>query len=266
MDIATILGVLSGVGLVVWSITQNSGLDIFINIPSAAIVAGGTFAATFVAYPMTDVLRVFGMVQRVFLFKAANPKKIIEMMVKLAETAKREGILAIEKEIVNIKDDFIKKGLMQIVDGVDERTIDNLLQIEIVNTVQRHKVGWEIFGEMANYAPAFGMVGTLIGLVQMLANLNDPSTIGPKMAVALITTFYGSLLSNLFFAPMSVKLKRRSHQESIMMNLVIEALRSIRQGENPKLMESKLKKFLSKEDEKKLDKSSNKKIPPKKKK
>ncbi|RMF06384.1 MAG: motility protein A [Candidatus Neomarinimicrobiota bacterium] len=265
MDIATILGILSGVGLVIWSITQNSGLDIFINIPSAAIVVGGTFAATFVAYPMTDVLKVFGMVQKIFLFKAPDPKKLIATMVQLAELAKREGILAIEKEIKTIKDDFVKKGLEMIVDGVDERTIDNLMQIEIVNTVQRHKVGWEIFGEMGKYAPAFGMVGTLIGLVQMLANLNDPSSIGPKMAVALITTFYGSITANLFFVPMSVKLKRRSHQESVIMNLVIEALKSIRQGENPRLMESKLKKFLSKEEEKKLEKSSGKKAAPKKK-
>ncbi len=265
MDIATILGILSGIGLVIWSITQNSGLNIFINVPSAAIVIGGTFAATFVAYPMSDVLRVFGIAQRVFLYKSPDPKSLIATMVKLAELAKRNGILAIEQEIKNIKDDFVKKGLMLIVDGVDERTIDNLMQIEIVNTVQRHKVGWEIFGEMAKYAPAFGMVGTLIGLVQMLADLNDPKSIGPKMAVALITTFYGSITANLFFAPMSVKLKRRSHQESIVMNLIIEGLRSIRQGENPKLMESKLKKFLSKEEAKKLEKGSQKKPPPKKK-
>jgi len=188
------------------------------------------------------------------------------MMIKLAETAKKDGILAIEKEIKNIKDDFIKKGLMLIVDGVDQNTIDNLLKIEIVNTVQRHKVGWEIFGQMANYAPAFGMIGTLIGLVQMLANLNDPSSIGPKMAVALITTFYGSVLANIFFAPMSVKLKRRSHQESVIMNLEIEALKSIRQGENPRLMENKLKKFLSKEEEKKLEKKSSSKVSASKKK
>jgi len=261
MDIATIIGIVSGIGLILISIMLNSGLELFVNGPAMMIVGGGTFASVLIAYPLNEVLRVMQMLKRVFQFKAVDPRALIQQLVEISIKARKEGILSIDKELDNIKNDFLRKGLQLVVDGIDGSSINNILQIEVVNMQKRHRVGWEIFAEMGKYAPAFGMIGTLIGLIQMLASLDDPSTIGPKMAVALITTFYGSFLANMVFVPMSVKLKRRSHQESLIMNLIIEAIKSIRLAENPKLMEDKLTKFLSNTEKKKSSKSSPKKGP-----
>jgi chemotaxis protein MotA len=260
MDIATIVGIISGIALIIISITLNTGLELFVNYPAMMIVAGGTFASVLIAYPLNEVLKVMQMLKRVFQFKAVDPRQLIKELVDLSIKARREGILAIDKELKNIKNEFLRKGLQLVVDGVEGPSINNILQIEVVSMRRRHRVGWEIFAEMGKYAPAFGMIGTLIGLIQMLADLEDPSTIGPKMAVALITTFYGAFLSNMVFVPMSVKLKRRSQQEYVIMNLIIEAIKSIRLAENPKLMEDKLMKFLSSSEKKKhSDRSGQKK-------
>ena len=257
MDIATIIGIFAGIGLVVFSILLNSGLQLFVNAPGFMIVVGGTLAAVLIAYPLNELLKVFGTLRKVFLDKSTDPRKLIKELVELSIKSRREGLLAIDKELGKIHNDFLRKGLQLVVDGVPNASIDNILQIEIVNMKHRHKVGWEIFIEMGKYAPAFGMVGTLIGLIQMLAELADPSSIGPKMAVALLTTFYGAIIANMFCIPIAVKLQRRSHQESLVMNLIIEAIRSIQESENPKLMEDKLNKFLASDQKKKGNKANN---------
>ncbi len=257
MDIGTILGIVTGVGLVVFSILLNSGLELFVNAPGFLIVAGGTFAATLIAYPLNEFLKVFGTLRKAFLFKATDPRKLIKEMVELSIKARRDGMLALDKELGKVSYDFLRKGLQLVVDGVPNSSINNILQIEVINIKHRHRVGWEIFIEMGKYAPAFGMVGTLIGLIQMLAELDDPSTIGPKMGVALLTTFYGAIIANMFCVPIAVKLQRRSHQEALLNNLVIEAIRSIQASENPKLMEGKLNKFLASNEKKKAEKGVN---------
>lgn len=256
MDFATIIGIISGLGLVVWAILSNSGLEIFINIPSLAVVFGGTIAATFIAYPINEVLRVLAILKKAFFSKYDKPGGQIKEMVEISTTARRHGILALDKELSKVKDKFLKKGLQLVVDGIQGVMIHNVLQLEMDNIWKRHQLGHQLFKDMATFAPAFGMIGTLIGLVQMLADLSNPGSIGPKMAVALITTFYGSVFANLLFLPISIKLKRRSQQEAMRMQLIIEAIKSIRLGDNPRFMEEKLTKFLSQAERQKNSKTT----------
>jgi chemotaxis protein MotA len=244
MDIASLVGILSGIGLVLASILLNSGLDLFVNAPSAMIVVGGTVAATLVAYPLNEVLRVVGLFLKVFMTKKSDYRELIETMVMICNVARKGGVLAIESKLDEIANDFLRKGLQFTVDGKDEATVITLLKQEIKQIQQSHKDGWEIMNEMGKYSPAFGMVGTLIGLIQMLSALDDVNSVGPKMAVALITTFYGALLANLIFIPMTVKLKRRSAAEALEMNLVLEGITFIRKGVNPRFMKETLDNLL----------------------
>ncbi|MEA3427637.1 MAG: MotA/TolQ/ExbB proton channel family protein [Thermodesulfobacteriota bacterium] len=257
MDIATILGVFSGIALMLISIKMNSGLDLFISYPSLMIVMGGTVAATLIAYPLKEFLSVWGLFVRVFRFKSADPAKFVEQLVDISKQARKGGLLSIEDKLADIKDRFLVKALQMTADGVATADIVGILRKEITIQQKKHKVGWEIFSAMGKYSPAFGMVGTLIGLIQMLVCLDNPETIGPKMGVALITTFYGVIFANLIFVPMSVKLQRRSEEETLTMNLLLEGVLSIREGENPRLMEDRLMVYI--QSMKKETKNKNKK-------
>ncbi len=255
MDIATIVGVISGLGLITASIFLGGDIRIFVNIPSMMIVGGGTLAATLIAYPLKEVFRVFKVMIKVFKMEKQDYTGLINELVRLATVAKQKGVLALEAESKRVKHPLLKQGLQMLSDGFPQNTMIKILVGEITTMQERHKVGRQIFSEMGKFAPAFGMIGTLIGLVQMLASLNDPSSIGPKMAVALITTFYGALLANVLFLPMATKLKRRSEIETIEMKLMIEALVAIAEGENPKVMVDRLKVFLDKQLKDQLEKS-----------
>ena len=244
MDLASLVGVVAGMGLVLASILMNSGLDLFINIPSAMIVIGGTLAATLIAFPINEVMKVMGLFMRVFMVKQSNQYQLIESMVGICNVARKGGVLAIESKLKEIDNDFLKKGLELTVDGKDEATVNALLKREVKQLQSAHKDGWEIFNQMGAFAPAFGMVGTLIGLIQMLSDLSDVSTVGPKMAIALITTFYGAVVANLIFIPMTVKLKRRSATESLEMQLILEGIGYIRKGVNPRFMQDVLENYL----------------------
>ncbi len=244
MDITSFIGILLGIGLVLWSILLNSGLDLFINIPSAAVVCGGTIAATAIAFPLNELFRLSGLFLKVFVTKKKDLVQLIDSMVMVCNVARKGGVLAIESKLNEIDNEFLKKGLQFTVDGKDEATVSSLLRGEIKQIQMSHKDGWEIMNEMGKFAPAFGMIGTLIGLVQMLSALDDVSSVGPKMAVALITTFYGALLANLIFIPMTVKLKRRSAAEALEMNLVLEGIIFIRKGVNPRFMKETLETYL----------------------
>ena len=247
MDLATIIGILSGLGLIASSILMNGDFSIFVSVPSMMIVGGGTIAAILIAYPLKEVLGVMRIGMKVFMSTKQNYMGLIQELAQIASIAKQQGVLALEAEAKKSKNPLIQQGLMMISDGFPRTTVVKILTSQITTMQNRHRAGREIFAEMGKYAPAFGMVGTLIGLVQMLAGLNDPSSIGPKMAVALITTFYGALLANLLFNPMATKLKRRSETETLEMRLIIEALLSIQDGENPKIMVDKLKVFLDRQ-------------------
>ncbi len=259
MDLATLIGIAAGVGAVLVSILLNSGLGLFWNAPSAMIVLGGTIAATLVAYPLSELMRVIGLFLKVFFVKKSDFNELIEVMVTICNVARKGGVLAIESKLKDIDNEFLKKGLQLTVDGKDEATVNGLLKREIKQIQKSHKDGWEIFSAMGAYAPAFGMIGTLIGLIQMLADLADVNSVGPKMAVALITTFYGAVLANLFFIPMTVKLKRRSSTETLEMNLVLEGISYIRKGVNPRFMQDVLENYMDAALGKKVQKDDGKK-------
>jgi len=244
MDLATLIGIVAGVGAVLASILMNSGLSLFWNAPSAMIVLGGTVAATLIAFPMNEMVKVIGLFIRVFLVRKSDHYELIGNMVSICNVARKGGVLAIESKLKEIDNDFLKKGLEMTVDGKDEATVNNLLKREIKQLQISHKDGWEIFTQMGAFAPAWGMIGTLIGLVQMLADLSDVSSVGPKMAIAMITTFYGAVLANLIFIPMTVKLKRRSATETLEMNLILEGISYIRKGVNPRFMQEVLENAL----------------------
>ncbi|MGI6129616.1 MAG: motility protein A [bacterium] len=244
MDIATIFGILSGLVLLGTALGRSGGLQVFWNVDSVLITVGGTIAATFINYPLDQILSIFKVVQHVFRRKLPQPEDVIAQLVYFTEKARREGILALEEEADILDDEFIKKGLHLVVDGSDPALVRNILETELAFVEERHKVSQGLFITMANLAPAFGMLGTIIGLIAMLRNLDDPSSIGPAMALALITTFYGSLIANLICIPIAGKLSIRSGEEILLKELVIEGVLSLQAGENPRLVEEKLKAFL----------------------
>lgn len=244
MDLATIVGIVLSFGLVAGAIVTGGSPMVFINVPSMLIVFGGTIGATLVNYPLKNVLGVIGVVKNTFFAKEEKPIQVIERFIDYANRARREGILALEPLIKEIQDPFLKKGLQLTVDGLEPQTIQEILETEISYMEERHEIGAEILGIMGAFAPAMGMIGTVIGLVQMLQTMNDPSTIGPSMAVALITTFYGAILSNLVFNPMAGKLKTRSKEERLIKEMILEGILSISKGENPRIIEDKLNSFL----------------------
>lgn len=254
MDFATLIGIISGIGLVVASIMLNSGLELFWNFPGAMIVLGGTFAATLIAYPIQDLFKVIGHFFKVFVTRKSDYYVLIETMVSVCNVARKGGVLAIETRLDDIDNPFLIKGLRLTVDGKDEATVSSLLQREIKQVQQSHKDGWEIFNQMGRFSPAFGMIGTLIGLIQMLSDLGDVNSVGPKMAVALTTTFYGAIMANLVFIPVTVKLKRRSATEALEMNLVLEGINYIRKGVNPRFMKEVLENYLDSYHGKKIKK------------
>ncbi|ABW19034.1 motility protein A [Alkaliphilus oremlandii] len=244
MDLATILGIFIGMFFVIQGITQEGSIWNFIDMSSIYITFGGMIAATLVGFPLQNVLAAFKIGGKAFFNKADDPKAIIAQINTLANIARKEGLLALEEASGQIDEPFLKKGAMLIVDGTDPELVRNLLETELSFIEERHRNGQAIFEALGANAPAFGMVGTLIGLVNMLKKLDDPSAIGPSMAVALITTFYGSLFANLIFLPMATKLKLKSREEILRKEIMVEGLLSIQAGENPRIIEEKLKAFL----------------------
>ena len=245
MDLATLIGIISGFGVLIVAIASKPGSMIFINIPSILIVLGGTIAATFINFPLKDVLSAINVARKAFLHQAASPEKLIDQMIELSRKARVEGLLSLEKDVANMDDEFIKKGLQLMVDGTDTEMLREILTTELNNLEDRHSQGQAIFRAMAEYSPAFGMAGTLIGLIQMLQKLDDPSQIGGGMATALITTLYGVILANLIFIPIAGKLKTRSKEEVTGKELAIEGVCSIQAGDNPRLLRDKLITFVA---------------------
>jgi chemotaxis protein MotA len=244
MDIATLLGVISAFGLVVTAIFMGGGLTLFINIPSALIVVGGTLGTTLIAYPLGDMLKVVSVVKNALLTEAMHAATLIETFVNFANKSRREGILALESEIKKVENAFLQKGIQLSIDGLEPTEIKDILETEVEFIRSRHQLGAEIFTTMGTFAPALGMIGTLIGLVQMLQSMEDPSSIGPAMAVALLTTFYGSLMANLVCMPIAGKLKTRSKEEVLVKEMTVEGVISLSNGDNPRILEQKLKAFI----------------------
>lgn len=258
MDIATPAGLFAGMVLLIIAIILGggpSGITAFINVPSMMIVVGGTIAATLVRYPLGTALGIVGIAMKTIFIKVTTPQIEMKRLVDFARIARKEGLLALEGKIADIKDAFLAKAIQLLVDGTDADGLRDILDKEIDHLRQRHSIGKGILESMGASAPAFGMMGTLIGLVLMLRELDDPSKIGVGMATALITTFYGVLLSNLIFLPMAGKLDLRSKEETLIKELILEGIVSIQSGDNPNVVEEKLKSFLapSARKEKKLE-------------
>lgn len=243
MDLATIVGLATGTVFIAIAIIMGGNAIIFVNMPSVLIVVGGTIATTFIKFKMEDVLNSMGVAMKAFLVKMGNPDEIIAEMVNYTRIAKKEGLIALEKETPS--DAFSAKALRYLSDGYDEGLIEDMLNKDIRLTVQRHTIGQNVFKGMGDVAPAFGMIGTLIGLVQMLSSMEDPSTIGPAMAVALLTTLYGAVLANFIFLPLADKLSLRSDQEKLNKAIIVEAAIGINRGVSPMVLEESLKIFLA---------------------
>jgi len=244
MDIATIMGLVAGSGLLLWGIMGKSDLGAFIDGSSFAIVFGGSLSAALVSFPVRNLMGVARVIRNCFFAKTQDPHELIADMVKYAEVARRDGILALENVTSDIKDPFLVSGIQMAVDGQDPDLIENILINDVETVELRHSEGKALFDNIGRFAPAFGMIGTLIGLVIMLQNMNDPKSIGPAMAVALLTTMYGAVLANLVALPMAEKLGLRSREEVLLKMVIIKGVMAIQSGDNPRIVEQKLKTFL----------------------
>lgn len=242
MDIGSIIGLVLGTLFIIGSIVTSGPLGAFYDVPSILVVIGGTFSALTIRYQLPVIFNSIKVVLKVIFNQSPRSNETISQIISLAETARKESILALEK--VEISDTFLKKGVQMAVDGKDPETIQAVLNIELDSLQERHGSGRGVLEGAAELAPAFGMIGTLIGLIVMLGNLDDPSSIGPAMAVALITTFYGAILANFIFLPMAGKLKNRTNEEVVNRQIIISGVISILAGENPRVIREKLESFL----------------------
>lgn len=246
-DIMTPIGIVLGLIMVMFAIGSNSGLGgvvFFIQWASILIVFGGLTAAILINFTMVDIKllpKVFG---EAFREDRQDLPTLINTFVELSTKARREGLLALEASLEEVTDSFIRKGVLLAVDGIEPEVIKDIMMAEVVAMEERHRKGRLIIEKCGEYAPAWGMIGTLVGLVLMLQNLNDPSTLGPNMAVALLTTLYGSLLANLVFIPMASKLANKTEEEIFVKQIIVEGVIGVQSGQNPKILQEKLSAFL----------------------
>jgi len=225
---------------------MNGGsILLFIDPPSLMIVGGGTVGSTLIHYPFTEVIRALTVAKKTLFVKEQAPGNIISQLIEFSGKARKEGILSLQSVMSKVEDPFFLKGLQMAVDGQEPEALREMMEREIEYIVERHDSGATIFTTMAAYSPAMGMIGTLIGLVQMLQTMDDPSSIGPAMAVALLTTFYGAVAANILFTPIAGKLKHRSANEVLGKTLIAEGMNSILAGENPRVMEQRLHAFVA---------------------
>ncbi|MGE4552960.1 MAG: motility protein A [Desulfovibrionaceae bacterium] len=243
MDIATIVGLVGSFAVIIGSILLGGNVMGYVDIPSVVVVIGGTVATAFIMFPLNVVIGSIKVGMKTILFKSPEPLQIINQIVQMAETARKESLVALEK--VPVTNEFLKKGVLMVADGTEEQLVRSVMETEISFMKRRHQLGQGVFKGMGSMAPAFGMIGTLIGLVAMLQNLSDPSAIGPAMAVALLTTFYGAILANVVFIPMSRKLEARSEEDALFMEIMMEGVLSVQRGDHPSIVREKLMAFLA---------------------
>ncbi len=246
MDIASVVGLILALGLIITAIliAPGSSLSAFIDYPSLMVVVGGAIAAAMISFPLKNFLNVGMVAKKVFLNKIDNIPDLIETIVSLAETARRDGLLALETKIQEIENPFIVLGIQMAVDGTRPEVIEDIMRTELDAVATRHRDGKGVVDQMGRFAPAFGMIGTLMGLIIMLGNMSDPSSIGAGMAVALITTLYGAIVSNVFFLPFAEKLGFISKQELLAREIIVRGIMAIQSGDNPRVIEQKLLTFV----------------------
>lgn len=242
MDLATLLGLVIALGFIVGAIVTGGSLMLFVNPPSLLIVIGGSVAVVLMQFTLTQFFSAFKVAAKAFTHKPVHAPDLIEQAVLLANVARKEGMMALESQ--EIDNPFLNKGIQLCVDGHPPDLVRKMLSKDISLTIQRHETGQRIFSALGDIAPAMGMIGTLIGLVQMLANMDDPKSIGPAMAVALLTTLYGAIIANTFALPLADKLELRSNEEKTNRTLILETISGIQEGMNPRVLEELLKAFL----------------------
>ena len=242
MDLATLIGLIGAFAIVLTSIVLGGSAGTFVNTPSLLVVLGGTFLVTMMKFSLGSFLRATSIVVKAFIYRPLSPEELIEKAVELANTARQGGLLALED--ADVPDEFMKNGLDLLVDGHPADVVRSMLNKDLQLTLKRHSDGQDIFKAIGDVGPAMGMIGTLIGLVQMLSNMDDPKQIGPAMAVALLTTLYGAILANMIALPIADKLSVRSREENSRKSLIIDALLGIQAGQNPRVIENMLSTYL----------------------
>ncbi|MEO0529726.1 MAG: motility protein A [Planctomycetota bacterium] len=245
MDIATVAGIVISIALILGSIVIGGGsFAAFIDIPSVMVVVGGAIAAALISFPLPSFLGVFGVMMQTVFWKVDSIDGLIKQIISLAETARRDGLLALEGHVSEIENDFVKLGIQMAIDGTRPEVMEDILRTEMDAVATRHANGKALLDCMGRFAPAFGMIGTLMGLVIMLGDMSDPSKIGAGMAVALLTTMYGAIAANVLFLPLAEKLGYVNKQELLTMDIVIRGIMAIQSGENPRVIEQKLNTFI----------------------
>jgi len=251
LDIASLTGIVAGLGLIISAILMGGDFSLFVNIPGIMIVVGGTLSATLLTFPLNDVMSAFKAAVFVFSSKQDNPNDMVFTMIELCKITRKEGLVGLSRTKTDHA--FVAKACMLISDGAEESIISDTLTIEIDAMKERHFIVQDVFTKMNAYAPAFGMIGTLIGLVQMLANLADPSSVGPAMGVALLTTFYGAVLAFMIFGPIAGKLKSRTAQEVMNLQIIFDGASAITQDANPRMVYEKLSSYIPSSQRKALE-------------
>lgn len=251
VDLASVLGLLLCFGMCAFGIINSAGLaniNRYGDVASAIITFGGAFFAIMASTTMKNYIEGLKSFMLVFKAPVIDIQGMIQQIINLSNVARKEGLLSLEEAAANLDDEFMKKGILLIVDGTDPELVRGIMETELVSTESRHKDKISFWEDLGSMGPAWGMIGTLVGLVNMLNNMSDPNSIGPQMAVALITTLYGSLLANWICTPIAMKLKMNNSEEYQLKEIMIEGLLSIQAGENPRVIEEKLKSFLAPKD------------------
>ncbi|AZG35514.1 MULTISPECIES: flagellar motor protein PomA [Shewanella] len=243
MDLATLIGIIGAFAFIIGAMITSGGLGLFINVPSILIVVAGSLFVVMMKFNLQQFLGSIKIGMKAFMFKLDKPEDLIEQSVTMADAARKGGFLALEEAVIT--NSFMQKAIDMLVDGHDGDVVRNALERDIALTEDRHKTGISIFKAMGDVAPAMGMIGTLVGLVAMLSNMDDPKSIGPAMAVALLTTLYGAIIANMIAIPMADKLSLRMNEELLNRNLIMDAVLAIQDGQNPRVIEGFLKNYLA---------------------
>src|SRR6267142_5360617 len=247
MDIATFLGIIVGAGLVVLSILLGEGVagfKPFLNYEAFLIVMGGTFCSILVNYPIAQVFGIFKVLKKVMASSGEDTSEIITTFVNFAKKGRTEGFLALEGDVKLLKNDFLKRGVQLVIDGSDQEFIRNMMETELDFIRERHQVGQEIFSSLGTYSPAFGIIGTVLGMILMLSSIDDIAAVPRRMALALAAAFYGLGSGYMFFLPMAGKLRRRSEEELLVKEIIIRGVLLLQSGVSPSIMEANLKAYL----------------------
>jgi chemotaxis protein MotA len=242
LDLATLIGLIGAFGIVFMAMFLGGSMEIFLNAPSLLIVLVGSLMVAMMKFGIGQFFSAFRIAINAFIYRVEKPEELIQQSVELASVARKSGLLALES--IEINNTFLKKGVQYLVDGLDPDVVKATLIKDMNQTAQRHDLGQKIFKAIGEVGPAMGMIGTLVGLVQMLSSMDDPKSIGPAMAVALLTTLYGAMLATMFALPIADKLNLRSQQERVSRALLIDAVMGIQKGLNPRVIEEMLKTYL----------------------